>query len=355
VGQLKSNSIARLAPGKYGDGDGLWFRVKPSGRRIWSFRFMRHGRARELGLGPYPAVSLQEGGRKPSRCAATWPLAGKSARRASVSTFADASRAYIKAQSPAWRSPKHAAQWAATLDTYADPIIGHLPVDKIETAHVLAILSPIWSRANETASRVRGRIESILDAAKAQGLRSGDNPARWKGNLDKLLPKRSKTAPVRHHAALDFLETQDLFVKLAEVPGEALGAQWAEIDLENRVWAIPAARMKGGRPHRVPLTGEALAILGPRGDGFLFPGKGGRPLSNMAMAMVLRRQGVAATVHGFRSTFRDWAAASTDFPREVAEASLAHAIGGVEAAYRRGDLLRQRRKLMELWATMLGM
>lgn len=248
-----------------------------------------HGKARELGLGPYPAVSLPAAREKAFAMRQNL-AAGRQVRTPATATFASVARAYIKTQSPAWHNAKHAAQWSATLEAYAFPVIGHLPVDRIETSHVLAILAPIWTSKNETASRVRGRIEAVLDAARVQGLRpDGTNPAAWRNHLDKILPGRSRTRIVKHHAALSFMATKALFARLASVEGEAaralrftiltaartgevLGATWREIDRD--VWTIPAARMKAGRGHRVPLTGAALAILGERGAGFVFQGKG---------------------------------------------------------------------------------
>ncbi|MGA7385576.1 MAG: integrase arm-type DNA-binding domain-containing protein [Methylocella sp.] len=367
MGQLKSNSaLSRLPAGKHGDGGGLYLRVKPSGRCTW-FRFMRHGKARELGLGAYPEVNLAEAREKAATMRRNL-AAGRQVGTAATMTFAGVARAYITAQSPAWHNAKHAAQWTSTLEHYAFPRFGHLPVAEVTTGHVLAVLQPIWAKKNETASRVRGRNESILDAAKVRGLRSGDNPAAWKGHLAHLLPPRSRTRTVKHHAALGFMETKELYLRLALADGEAaralrfliltaartgevIGATWAEIDMPTSTWTIPANRMKAGRVHRVPLCAEAVAVLGPQSTGHLFKGKS--PLSNMAMPMLLRRMNIDATVHGFRSTFRDWAATETAAPREVAEACLAHTLGAVERAYQRSDLFDKRRELMTLWSTML--
>jgi integrase len=278
-----------------------------------------------------------------------------------------------EAISAGFRNEKHKAQWKTTLDVYAAPL-GPNPVDTTGTDDILAVLKPIWNEKPETASRVRGRIEKVLDAAKAMGFRSGENPARWRGHLDHLLPKPSKLAR-RHHAAMAYEEVSAFFKRLRESPstaslalefciltasrsGEVLGARWSEIDLENKIWSVPASRMKAGREHRVPLSNRATAILKQlrpiRTGEFVFAGqRPRRPLSNMAMAMVLRRTKIeGATVHGFRSSFRDWAGNVSNFPREVAETALAHIIGDKEEqAYRRSDALEKRRKLMEAWAT----
>ena len=285
---------------------------------------------------------------------------------------------YLAAHSDTWRNPKHRAQWRNTLETYAHPHMGNLPVGELGTEHVLAALEPIWRTKPETAARVRGRIESVLDYATARDWRSGENPARWRGHLANLLPARGKVAPVQHHAALPWGEIADFLTALrgqagisaraleyailtAARSGEAFGARWGEVDLLGKVWTVPAARMKAGREHRVPLSAPALALLGEMAklrtvdssEAFIFPGAVvGRPLSIMAMTMALRRMKRGdLTVHGFRSTFRDWAAERTNFPRDVAEMALAHAVGDkVEAAYRRGDLFQKRQQLMDAWA-----
>jgi integrase len=273
---------------------------------------------------------------------------------------------------PSWRNGKHAAQWAMTLRDYAAPIRG-LPISQVTTTDVLSILRPLWSEKPETASRLRGRVERVLDAAKAQGLRSGENPARWRGHLDQLLPKRQQLTR-GHHAAMNYTELPLFMIDLqgreavaasalefailtAARSGEVLGARFEEFDLDRAVWTVPAARMKAGREHRVPLAKRALEIVKSlhaiRAGDYVFPGqKVGKPLSVMALEMVLRRMKVeSATPHGFRSSFRDWSAECTTFPNEVCEAALAHVIGNkAEAAYRRGDLFDKRRKLMDGWA-----
>lgn len=308
-------------------------------------------------------------------------------------TFKQCARSYIKAHRAGWRNAKHAAQWEATLDTYAEPIIGSLPVHAIDTALVMKVLeqevkagpnepcASLWTVKPETASRLRGRIESILDWARVRGYREGENPARWRGHLDKLLPARSKVRTVRHHPALPHCELPEFISALrvqegvaaraleftiltAARTGEAIGARWSEIDRRNKVWTVPSSRMKSGKEHRVPLSARALAMLDEMaplaaldgsqdaGEPFVFPGgRSGRPLSNMAFLMLLRRMKRSGlTAHGFRSSFRDWAAERTNYPREAIELALAHKIGDkVEAAYRRGDLFEKRRRLMAEW------
>jgi integrase len=285
-------------------------------------------------------------------------------------TFDECAAAYVKAHAAGWRSKTHAAQWANTLRAIASPVFGNLPVAAVDTGLVMQALEPAWSEKTETASRTRGRIESVLDWAKVRGYRTGDNPARWRGHLDHLLPARSKMRKVKHHAALPHAELPafmaelrgregmcaraiELIILTALRRGEALNAQWDEIDLPAKVWTIPAGRTKAGREHRVPLSGRAVEILQalPRehGNPFVFIGaRSGRPLSGRAVINDVPR---ALTVHGFRSTFRDWCAERTNFPREVAEAALAHVVGDkVEAAYRRADLLEKRRQLMDAWS-----
>lgn len=293
-------------------------------------------------------------------------------------TFDACAAAYIEAQEAAWRNPKHRQQWRNTLSTYASPVFGSLPVQAVDVGLVMKCLEPIWTTKPETASRLRGRIESILDWAAVRGYRRGDNPARWRGHLDKLLPARGKIRQVEHHSALPYSEIAEFLTALraeegvaaraleflvltATRTGEVIAARWDEVHLKEKVWVVPAVRMKAGREHRVPLSAAALAVLQQmreaREGEFIFPGgKAGRPLSNMAMLKVLRRMDRAdLTAHGFRSTFRDWAAERTNFPREVAEMALAHTVSDkVEAAYRRGDLFQKRRQLMEAWARSCG-
>jgi integrase len=374
-------------PGLYGDGHGLYLRVSESGAKSWVFRYMLDRRPREMGLGATHAVSLAEARKKASDarnlCAqGVDPLTSKKAAEAEKRlkealeiTFKDCAEKYIAAHEKSWRNEKHRAQWKATLTTYAYPVIGELPVASVDTALVTKILEPLWSGKPETASRLRGRIETVLNWAKVRGFRDGENPARWRGHLDNLLPAKGKVRAVKHHAALPYeqigafmhqLKKRDgiagraleFAILTAARTGEIIGARWSEIDRAGKVWNIPASRMKAGREHRVPLSASALEILDQIGQGevgaFVF--SGGRPdcpLSNMAMLSVLSRMGRDdVTVHGFRSTFRDWAAERTNFSNEVAEAALAHVIGDkTEAAYRRGDLFEKRRRLMTAWAT----
>ncbi|NLZ43194.1 MAG: integrase arm-type DNA-binding domain-containing protein [Comamonadaceae bacterium] len=360
-------------PGYHAIGDGLYLQVSASGARSWIFRYSHGGRRREMGLGGYPTVSLaQARARAQDLCrlvrAGGDPLAQ---RPAATLTFRQCAEAYIEARRAGWRNAKHAAQWQATLAAYAYPILGEVPVAAIAVGEVCRVLEPIWRSRTETANRVRGRIEAVLDWATARGHRAGDNPARWRGHLDKILPARAKVQRTRHHAAMPYAEVPAFIAALADQEGiaalalrfviltaartgEAIGARWDEID--GDVWAIPGERMKSGRPHRVPLAPAAVAIVKAlRGldPVFVFPGgRQGKPLSNMALASVLKRMGrTDATVHGFRSAFRDWAAEQTAFPREVAEGALAHVLTDkVEAAYRRSDLFERRRRLMEVWA-----
>jgi integrase len=404
IGRLTALKVARAAgtPGMYADGGGLYLQVTKGGAS-WIYRYMLNGRAREMGLGPLALFGLQEARAKALesrrlRHEGIDPIEARHKARLSAKldaakavTFKECAAGYIKAHRAGWRNAKHAAQWEATIATYADPIIGDLPVQAIDTALVMRVLEQdvgrnqdksgsLWTAKPETASRLRGRIESILDWAKVRGYRDGENPARWRGHLDKLLPARSKVRKVRHHAALPYGEMPNFMAELFEEQGigaralefailtvartgEVIGARWNEIDLSEKVWTIPAERMKAGKEHRVPLSARALTVLNemrqlPALDSksgevaFVFPGGNrGRPLSNMAFLMLLRRMGRSdLTAHGFRSTFRDWAAERTSFPGEVAEMALAHTISSkVEQAYRRGDLFERRCHLMAAW------
>jgi integrase len=377
-------------PGMYADGGGLYLRVTPEGTKNWVLRFMIDRRPRWMGLGPLALYGLQEARTKAldarrKRHEGIDPIAARRAERArqrldaaKAVSFKQCAEAYISSHRAGWRNSKHAGQWGATLATYAYPVIGALPVQAVDTGLVLKVLEPIWTAKPETAGRVRGRLESILDFAKVRGERDGENPARWRGHLDKLLPAHSKVRQVEHHAALPYAELPaflaslreqegvaalalDFLVLTAARTGEAIGARWTEIDLLDKTWTVPAARMKARREHRVPLSARALAILdemrlardGNNGDAFVFPGgKAGKPLSNMAFLMLLRRMGHGdLTAHGFRATFKTWASDRSSFHNEIVEASLAHVIGGkVEQAYMRGDLFEKRRRLMAQWA-----
>ncbi|SFQ86165.1 Integrase [Halopseudomonas formosensis] len=392
MGKLNPKQVENLTdPGTYEDGEGLRLAVRPTGSKSWVFRYQLNGKRREMGLGPYPDLGLKAARLKASAYRSQLlegidPLEALKAEREALrlAQLADAAKAvtfdsvaadYIAAHRSGWKNAKHAQQWENTLKTYASPVIGKLAPSDVTTAHVLEVLNKdnFWSMKPETASRVRNRIELVLDAAKAKGLREGENPARWRGHLDKLLPRRDKIQAVKHHTALPYpalpafmalLTGDDMTTKAMQMTiltacrtSEVLGATWDEIDLQARIWTIPANRMKARKEHRVPLADAVLALLAslPRieGNPHLFPGmKAGRPLSNMAMLMGLRRMGRDdLTMHGFRSTFRDWAGECTPHPRDVCEQALAHSLGNdVEAAYRRGDLLEKRRALMNDWA-----
>jgi integrase len=390
VERLSAITVAKASePGLYADGAGLYLRIGRGGAKSWAFRFMRGGVAREMGLGGLSKVSLSEVRKKAIDLRLQLsngmdPLAHRQSEEAKrqateklaavrLMTFDECAKAYIRAHEGSWRNEKHRKQWSATLTSYVTPVFGLLPVQDIDIGLVMKVIEPVWSLKPETANRVRGRIETVLDWAKVRGFREGENPARWRGHLDHLLPARSKVRQIKHHAALSYDELgsfmmdlrgyegiaaaalQFLILTVART-GEVIDARWSEIDFKNGVWTLPVARMKGGREHRVPLCKPAVTVLERmkgRGAEFVFPGLNpGRPLSNMALLNLLGRMGRSdITVHGFRSTFRDWAAECTNFPREVAEAALAHAIDNkIEAAYRRRDLFEKRRRLMNAWA-----
>jgi integrase len=407
TGKLNALKVAReKRAGLYGDGGGLYLQVSTSGARSWLFRYWipqcdpttaeilrdhrtnrLKGRTREMGLGSCATVSLAEARQRALECRKLRendvdPIDAREAakheaalERAKSLKFKDAAEAYIAAYRGAWKNDKHAAQWPATLKTYVYPVIGEFPLQLIDTTLVMKVIEPLWSEKPETAGRLRGRIESVLDWATVRGYRAGDNPARWRGHLDKLLPARSKVHKIKHHSALPYAELPAFLVKLREQGGvaaraleftiltsartsETIGARRAEIDRKNKIWIVPADRMKAGKEHRVPLSARALALLdevkGADGNKqhFAFPGRApDQPLSNMAMLKLLERMGrTDLTVHGFRSTFRDWAAERTNFPNEVVEMALAHVIDDkTEAAYRRGDLFEKRRQLMSAW------
>lgn len=371
-------------PGQHGVGGGLYLKVSGPGLGSWFFRYKAEGKTRRMGLGPTNAVTLavareMAAEQRALRAKGIDPLEHRTSlklqRAVTMAIFDELAADYIAAHRSGWRSAKHAQQWVNTLKTYASPVIGKLaPVD-ITSAHILEILNKddFWAKKPETASRVRNRIELVLDAARAKGLRGGENPARWRGHLDKLLPKREKVQAVKHHAALSYqqlpefvalLDGEDMTTKAIRMTimtacrtSEVLNAKWHEVDLKARIFTVPPERTKTRKEHRVPLADAVVSLLEtlPRtkGNPYLFPGmKAGRPLSSMAMLMGLRRMGRDdLTMHGFRSTFRDWAGECTPHPRDVCEQALAHSLAnGVEAAYRRGDLLEKRRALMSDWA-----
>jgi integrase len=369
------------------DGGGLYLSVdRRTGAKSWVFRYRQGLRLRNMGLGALHTITLAEARDKALVCRkqrldGVDPIEAKRAKKqhqlieaAKAVTFRQCAEAFIKPQKARWRNTKHAKQWEATLAAYAYPIFGNLPVQAVDVALVMKALEPIWATKPETASRLRGRIEAVLDWAKVREFRQGENPARWRGHLDKLLPARSEVRKVEHHAALPYakiggfmaaLRTQEgvaarafeFTILTAGRTGEVIGARWDEIDFDARLWVIPAGRMKAGREHRVPLSDAAIGLLeelqnAQRGE-FVFPsGKSRRPISNMAMTMTLRRMGGSdLTVHGFRSTFKDWAGDCTRFERDIVEEALAHTLPNkTEKAYRRSDALEKRRGLMQAWA-----
>lgn len=384
--ELGALQVSRLAkPGAHAVGGvaGLQLKINEEGARSWVLRAMVAGKRRDMGLGGFPDVTLAEAKQRAREARAVIHAGGDpiQARRearsavaaasAKAKTFDQCSAAYIKAKSGEWANAKHHTQWETTLETYASPVIGALLVADVDVSNVLKVLEPIWTTKTETASRLRGRIESILDWATARGYRAGENPARWRGHLDQLLARPKKIAKVQHHEALrvdavaafmaDLREVEgssaralEFVVLTAGRSGEVRGSRWPEIDLEARIWTVPAERMKAKKEHRVPLSTQAVELLQrltkSETTDLLFPGRKD-VLSDMSMTAVMRRMGLTAVPHGFRSTFRDWAAERTNYPRDLAEMALAHAIeSAVEAAYRRGDMLTKRAAMMQAWA-----
>lgn len=383
---LSALEVSRLTkPGHHAVGGvaGLYLYVNEAGARSWVLRMMVGEKRRHMGLGGYPDVTLAQAREKARQAreevnTGVDPIAKRRnlaselrAQQLRETTFKQAAAAYIDSHGDSWRNPKHRAQWNSTLETYVYPVVGNLHVRDVSQEHVMKILEPIWKTKNETASRVRGRIESVLDWATVRGYRSGDNPARWKGHLDHLLPAASKVRKVEHRKALPFSEMPAFMKELrsqagmaaralefailtAARSGEVRGATWAEIDLDAKLWTVPASRMKANKEHRVPLSETAVLLLKSlpklEGNQMVFFAPRGGQLSDMALTQVVRRMQVDAVPHGFRSTFRDWAGEATNHPRELAEHALAHTLDNkVEAAYRRGDALERRRKMMNDW------
>jgi integrase len=389
VGKLTALKVKALTkPGRYGDGGGLWLQVRDAEHRSWLFRYTGSGgKQRQMGLGPFPDVSLADAREAANRCRAAVrqnqdPIEdrrkSKAAARAAMQgiTFRQVADRYIAAHEAGWRNEKHRYQWRQTLDLACERI-GQISVAAIATGDVMRVLEPIWRGKTETALRLRGRIESTLDYATARGWRTGENPARWRGHLAKLLPPPSRIAKVEHLAAIPWPQIGAFMAELrdrdgvvaraleftvltAARSGEVLGSTWQEIDIQAAVWVVPGDRMKRGREHRVPLSDPVLDVLrgmmplrDDQAGGWIFPGvPKDRPLSAMAMIMLLRRmKHDKLTVHGMRSAFRDWCAEATNYPREVAEQALAHTLRDkTEAAYQRRDMIEKRRRLMEDWA-----
>lgn len=387
LNKLTALAVAKTSkPGYYGDGGGLWLQVGKSGSKSWIFRFKVTGRQREMGLGGVQTIDLAKARVLARECRAQL-LDGKdpiearkgvrlanALERARAMSFDQCAAAYIDAHRSSWKNAKHADQWKSTLATYASPIIGALPVADVDTDLLVKVLSPIWGAKTETATRVRGRIESILDWATVSKFRQGDNPARWRGHLENLLANPNRIAPVKNHPALPWREVPAFMALLSQSKGvaaraaefailtaarsgEVRGASWEELDLVAKLWTIPAQRMKAGKEHRVPLSTQTIALLTQIQckNGLIFPGRSNSlALSDMSLTAVLRRMGRSdITIHGFRSSFRDWCAEAVgnSFSREVCEHALAHSLPDkVEAAYRRGDLLDKRIMLMQAWA-----
>ena len=389
---LNNLSVAKvaktLAPGMYADGGGLYLQVAKNGSRSWIFRYAVGGRERYMGLGSLEAISLADARKAAQECrrqrvAGTDPIEHRQSERtearlaaARAMTFAQCAETYIASHEVAWRNPKHRAQWRSTLKAYVYPVFGQLPVQSVDVSLIVRALEPIWNSKPETASRVRGRIECVLNWATTSGFREGDNPARWRGHLSNLFPAKGKVRPVKHHSALPYEDMPEFMVALGAQKGnaacamkfliltaartvEAVRARWEEINFQKNTWTVPGSRMKGGREHRVPLSMAAVELLAnmdeTRDGEFIFSAtRGDTPLSDMALLECLRRMGRGKTItsHGFRSTFRMWAAERTLMPREVPEAALAHVAGDkVEAAYQRSDLFEKRRVLMNAWAS----
>jgi integrase len=384
--KLTQADLRRKDAGLYADGGNLYLQISLNGdnvNRSWIFRFAISGKRREMGLGAVHTIGLKDARAKAADLRKLVhegrdPIAERNAQKAALAaatakrvTFDECAASYSRAHSPKW-SAKHSFQWSSAMTRFASPILGKLPVDVIDVGLVVKVLEPIWHERPETASRLRGQIENVLAWASVRGFRQGDNPARWNGHLQELLPSRRDILPVGHFAALPYREVPglvqtlrdldggreralELLILCASRAGEILGARWDEIDFAERLWVIPASRMKGGKEHRVPLCERAIAILEGmklcRRNDFVFPGDRRENMGESPMRELLKRLGYKTTVHGLRSSFRDWCGECTNFPREICEAALAHVVGnGVEQAYRRGDALEKRRRLMAAWA-----
>ena len=389
IDRLSPVQLRRLPTGMHLDGAGLYLHVNEAGARSWIFRYMRYRRPRQMGLGPLHTVSLKEARQLAIDCRRQLldgidPIDARNAKRirtrlaaALEVSFEQDAKAYIEAHQAGWKNKKHIDQWTNTLKAYVFPVFGKTPSRAVDTPLVVKALEPIWTTKPETAGRVRGRVESILDWAKAIGHREGENPARWRGHLENLLPRRDKVRKVRHHPAMPFDDLPEFMAALVDRPvaaaralqftiftaartEEVLGARRGEIDRAKKLWTVPEGRMKGSKEHRVPLSDAAIDVLQKAGcfdgdaNGYIFAGaKRSKPLSNMAMLKLLQQRMAhpELTVHGFRSTFSDWTSERTYFAPEVREMALSHAIDNkVEAAYRRGELLEKRRELMDAWA-----
>lgn len=379
---LRDAEVKSLGVGTHGDGDGLYLIVQPNGRRSWIFRYQLNKRRRDMGLGSYPLVSLKEArlARNAARAAIAQGIDPidlrneENASKAVIRRFDDIAIEYINTHKHSWKNEKHIKQWEATLTTYASPEIGNKDVADITTDDVLAVLKPIWKTKAETASRVRGRIEKVLDYATVKKLRHGDNPARWKGHLEVLLPSGIRTK--KHYPAIPYSEAPAFFKKLQGIEGvsslalqwvmlcgcrtnEALRAKWSEIDTENSLWKIPEERMKARREHIVPITKEMHRVLKKakalKLNDWIFPSSHeGKSLSSMAMTMLMRQHAPGYVPHGMRSTITDWFHEQTEIPNEVVEIQLSHKVGTkVEQAYRRGNAIQKRFDAMNLWATYL--
>jgi integrase len=366
----------KVVPGRYADGDGLYLNIAAGKSKSWVFLWMKNGKRREMGLGSYPTISLVVARQRADECRRQVaegldPIAERT--RAAPMSFGDVADQFVASMASSFRNEKHRDQWKTTLSDAYCAELRKVPISDVDTESVLNVLTPIWQTKAETASRIRGRIERVLDFAAVKGWRSGENPARWRGHLKNALPARQKLSR-GHHAAMPYAEVPvyvkrlqsaqamaarglEFLILTASRSGEVIGARWSEIDLDAAIWTVPAERMKAGKEHRVPLPSRAVSILKAlqetKSNEFIFPGeKKDAPLSAMAFAMLMRRMKVDQyTAHGFRSAFRDWAGDETSFPREIAEAALAHKVGDeTEQAYRRSDALERRRKLMTAWA-----